>query len=138
MNTGPVLKKRVVLAENKPLSLLMLRFQIAAAGYQVVRTVFRGDHAVSAVAELSPEVLVMSVDMPVLGGIEATRQIMAQTPVSIILTTSTRDEELMKDAMKSGICSYLLKPISSDKIRVALKLASLYSSRRYNSSQTQL
>src|SRR5699024_9978946 len=69
----------------------------------VVGQATNGQEAVRAIQELNPDVVLMDVQMPVLDGIEATRQVADRTKV-IILTTFDRDDYLF-DALAAVSCS---------------------------------
>ncbi|MGB5953695.1 MAG: response regulator transcription factor [Ornithinimicrobium sp.] len=90
----------------------------------VVGTAANGIEAIARVEALHPDVVLMDVQMPVLDGIEATRQIMArarararsvgQAPTKVvILTTFDRDDYLF-DALDAGASGFLLKNAEAD------------------------
>ena len=74
---------------------------------EIVGEAANGQQAIEQVAALDPDVVLMDVQMPVLDGIEATRQVAAQTRV-VILTTFDRDDYLF-DALDAGAAGFLLK-----------------------------
>lgn len=89
---------------------------------EVVGTAADGAEAVQAVRSLGPDVVLMDVQMPVLDGIEATRQILAQAPADgrpptkvVILTTFDRDDYLF-DALDAGASGFLLKNAEADDV----------------------
>jgi two-component system chemotaxis response regulator CheB len=72
-----------------------------------------GREAVELVASLRPSIVVMDIEMPVLDGISATRQIMAQTPTPILIVTAhydAKDVALSLRAVQAGALSILHKP----------------------------
>ncbi|MCK0112170.1 response regulator transcription factor [Ornithinimicrobium sp. F0845] len=86
---------------------------------EVVGQARNGREAVSAVDELSPDVVLMDVQMPVLDGIEATRLVADRTKV-IILTTFDRDDYLF-DALAAGASGFLLKNADPDDLVDAVR-----------------
>lgn len=78
-----------------------------AEGIEVVGEACDGLAAISAVAELHPDVVLMDVQMPRMDGITATREIAADSRV-VILTTFDRDDYLF-DALAAGASGFLLK-----------------------------
>ncbi len=89
---------------------------------EVVGTAANGVEAVEAVQSMSPDVVLMDVQMPVLDGIEATRQILAQSLADgrpptkvVILTTFDRDDYLF-DALDAGASGFLLKNAEADDL----------------------
>jgi len=77
---------------------------------QVVGQVGDGQAALAAAARLNPDVVLMDIQMPGMGGLEATRRLMAAQPdlKIIVLTISDRHEDLF-EAIKAGARGYLLK-----------------------------
>jgi two-component system chemotaxis response regulator CheB len=72
-----------------------------------------GRTAIEQVAALQPSIVVMDIEMPVLDGIEATRQIMARTPTPILVVTAhydAQDVALSLRAVQAGALSILHKP----------------------------
>src|SRR5215510_12814857 len=71
-----------------------------------------GEAAVCLAAELIPDVVLMDLAMPGIGGVEATRQIKRISPQSqIIALTSYHDDEFIFPALHAGALSYVLKDI---------------------------
>jgi two-component system NarL family response regulator len=76
-----------------------------------------GDEAVEMAAALLPDVVLMDVRMPGLGGIEATRRIRnAQPNVKIVMLTVSEDEEDLFAAIRAGASGYLLKELSIEEV----------------------
>lgn len=72
-----------------------------------------GKEAVAMVQQCEPDVVLMDVHMPVMDGIEATRQIMAQCPVPIVIISATlhkRDVDVSLQALEAGAVSVIPKP----------------------------
>jgi two-component system chemotaxis response regulator CheB len=72
-----------------------------------------GKEAVEMVPQCTPDVVLMDVHMPVMDGIEATRQIMAQCPVPIVVISATlrkRDIDVSLQAVEAGAVSVIPKP----------------------------
>ena len=85
-------------------------------GIEVVGEARDGERAVEAVATLSPDVVLMDVQMPVLDGVEATRRIVAGGgPRVVILTTFERDDYLFA-ALEAGASGFLLKSCTADEL----------------------
>ena len=76
-----------------------------------------GEEAVARAAELSPDVVLMDIQMPGLNGIEATRRITEQSPcVSVIVVSMFEDDGSILAAMRAGARGYVLKGADGDEI----------------------
>jgi DNA-binding NarL/FixJ family response regulator len=87
--------------------------------WEVVAEAGNGRDAVKAILELLPDVAVLDIGMPLLNGIEATRQIARRAPaVRILILSMHSDEAYITQALKAGAKGYLLKDSAdSDLIR---------------------
>lgn len=106
---------RVLLVDDQPL--LLSGFQMILStedDIHVVGVARNGREAQSAVDELTPDVVLMDVQMPVLDGIEATRLVADRTKV-VILTTFDRDDYLFA-ALQAGASGFLLKNADPDEL----------------------
>jgi DNA-binding NarL/FixJ family response regulator len=83
-----------------------------------------GQQALSAVRARAPDIVLMDLRMPGLGGVEATRRIKAEAPgvKVIVLTTFEEDEEVFA-ALRAGASGFLLKGSSSERLCEAIRLA---------------
>ena len=77
---------------------------------EVVGTAASGEEALAAMSELAPDVVLMDLSMPGMGGIEATRQIVESNPgTRVVMLTSFGGHERMVEALKSGAVGYVMK-----------------------------
>ncbi len=91
-------------------------------GIEVVAEAADGEQAVAKVEELAPDVVLMDVRMPRMGGIEATRTIRQLYPTTriIVLTVSDEEDDLY-GAVKAGANGYLLKEVSIEEVADAVR-----------------
>ena len=76
-----------------------------------------GESAVRMAAELVPDVVLMDLVMPGIGGVEATRQVKQVSPHSqIIVLTSYHEDEYIFPALRAGALSYVLKDVGPDEL----------------------
>ncbi|MET8102531.1 response regulator transcription factor [Streptomyces sp. NPDC005236] len=92
-------------------------------GIEVIGQAVDGVDAVRKVAELSPDVVLMDIRMPELGGIEATRRITTDTPHIKVLVLTTFDlDEYVYEALRAGASGFLLKDASADQLAEAVRV----------------
>jgi DNA-binding NarL/FixJ family response regulator len=83
-----------------------------------------GAEAVEQSARLEPDVVLMDLEMPVLDGIEATRQIAAAQPqTAVLVLTSFSDGPRIVGALEAGACGYLLKDLDAGEVATGIRAA---------------
>lgn len=88
---------------------------------EVVCTAENGSEAIELAKLFVPDVILMDIKMPILDGVEATRQIKAhQADIKIIVLTTFLEEAYIVDAMRFGASGYLLKDALPEEIRKAI------------------
>ena len=93
-----------------------------------------GRQAVERAQELRPDIAVIDVSMPILNGIEATRQIVKQLPrVKVLVLTMHDSEEVMREMIEAGAQGYLLKSDAGTDLVHAIR--SLGSNKRFFTSK---
>jgi DNA-binding NarL/FixJ family response regulator len=96
----------------------------AAEDIDVVATAADGADAPEVASECRPEVVLMDLSMPGVGGIEATRSILADNPdIRVIALTSSSGSAEVLGALDAGAIGYLLKDASPDELRAGVRAA---------------
>lgn len=102
---------RVLIADDHTLIRAGIRALFASLpDVRLVGEAENGDAAVTLAAELQPDVILMDIQMPGLNGIEATRQILYDSPhIGIIILTMFEDDDSVFAAVRAGARGYILK-----------------------------
>jgi DNA-binding NarL/FixJ family response regulator len=121
---------RVLIADDHPHFRDGLRaLLLSASDLEVVGEAGDGEEAISLAAELQPDVILMDLNMPGVGGIEATRRILRTSPhIAILVISMFEDDDSIFAALQAGARGYLLKG--------ALKAEILRSIRAVSSGET--
>ncbi len=83
-----------------------------------------GAAAIQLCAEIQPDVVLMDMAMPDMDGVAATRTIRQQFPqVRVIVLTSFKEGDMVKNALEAGAIGYLLKDVSADELARAIRAA---------------
>lgn len=91
---------------------------------EVVGEASNGEEAVAMALRLEPDVVLMDLLMPVMDGIEATREIRHRLPgVEVVALTSVLEDAAVSGAIKAGAIGYLLKTTEADELCEAIKAA---------------
>jgi DNA-binding NarL/FixJ family response regulator len=118
---------RVLIADDHPVFRDGLRGVLATMGTaEVVAEAATGTDAVQAATNLQPDVVVMDLHMPELGGIEATRRIVGASPhIAVLVLTMSEDDDSVFAAMQAGARGYLVKGAGpADIVRAVRSVAS--------------
>jgi DNA-binding NarL/FixJ family response regulator len=116
---------RVVIADDHGVLRDGLSRVIAAQpDLELVGSAANGAEAVSLCRELSPDVVLMDLEMPVLDGIEATRAIHAlDSAIAVLVLTSFADRRRIMGALDAGAVGYLLKDASAEDVVKGIRAA---------------
>jgi DNA-binding NarL/FixJ family response regulator len=89
---------------------------------EVVGAAVDGEEALKLADERSPEVVLMDLSMPGIGGIEATKQLIAAHPgIRVLMLTSFGGHERMVEALKAGAVGYVVKDTAPSEMLRALR-----------------
>lgn len=114
---------RIMIADDDTLVAVSVRNQLEALGHQVVAEARNGAEAVQIARDTAPDLILMDIKMPEMDGITASRAIMEDRPVPIILLTSYSDPELISEADEAGVQAYLVKPVDEAEMRPTIQIA---------------
>ncbi len=117
------LPRRVVIAEDEALIRMDLKEMLEEAGYDVVGEAGDGETAVRLAAELSPDLVVLDVKMPVLDGISAAERITAEQLAPVLMLTAFSQRDLVERARDAGAMAYLVKPFQKADLVPAIEIA---------------
>ncbi|WP_448811644.1 response regulator [Agromyces bauzanensis] len=114
---------RIVVVDDHPLYREGLGQALSGvADLEVVGVAADGAEAIEVVDELLPDVVVMDVQMPVLDGIAATRQLTARHPhLAVLMLTMAEDDDTVFQAMRAGARGYVLKGARQDDVARAVR-----------------
>ncbi|KAA1425145.1 response regulator transcription factor [Mumia zhuanghuii] len=119
---------RVLLVDDQPLIRTGLRALLDAEDdVDVVAEASNGEEAVALAVELAPDLVLMDVQMPVLDGIEATRQIVADPrleAVRVVVLTNYGLDQYVFDALRAGASGFLVKDTEPAELVQALRVVS--------------
>lgn len=112
---------RVLIADDHALFRDGMASLLQAWGMQVVGQASDGFEALEKIRELRPDILLMDIGMPKLGGIEATRLVKAEMPdLKVVIVTVSDDDDDLFEAIKNGAMGYILKDTPGDEVGALL------------------
>jgi len=116
---------RVLVVDDHTLVREGMRLLLESAPYiEVVGEAGDGLEALEKVRQLKPDIVLMDVAMPRLGGIEATKRIKQEFPsVQVLALTIHDNEEYLFQMLQAGACGYVLKKARPEELIAALEAA---------------
>jgi two-component system, NarL family, nitrate/nitrite response regulator NarL len=115
---------RILVVDDHQMLREALVGMLEAAGFEVVGAVGDGADATSLAVELTPDVVLMDLSVPVLNGLDATRLLREVVPgVAIVLFSAFDSPELKRQAFDAGAVAYLPKGCSAARLRATVEAA---------------
>jgi DNA-binding NarL/FixJ family response regulator len=117
----PMTRARVLLADDHTIVAEGIA-SLLEPEYELVGRVENGRDLVRAADELSPDVIVTDISMPLLNGIEALRQLKQANPdVRVVFLTVHADISYVTEAFRAGASGYVLKQSAAEELRSAIR-----------------
>jgi DNA-binding NarL/FixJ family response regulator len=114
----------VLLVDDHDLFRRGLRTLLEREGVDVVGEAETGSDALAQIGVLAPDVVVMDLNMPGIGGAEATARMAMIAPTTRVLVLSASDQDAdVMDAIMAGACGYLLKDSSINELVAGIRAA---------------
>lgn len=114
---------RIVICEDEGMVVMQLRNALRRAGHEVIGEAVEGTAGIELARSLKPDLILMDINMPGMNGLDATRTILSEQAIPIVMLTAYGDDKSVQDAMDAGACAYLVKPITKDQLLPAVKTA---------------
>jgi DNA-binding NarL/FixJ family response regulator len=112
---------RILLADDHRIVRQGLRALLEEAGFEVVAEADNGQEAIQLAERLHPDVAVLDVGMPLLNGIDATKEIARTCPrTRTILLTMHSEDHYVLNSLRAGVRGYLLKARAAEDLIQAI------------------
>lgn len=118
------MRKRIVIADDEPITRMDVAEMLEEAGYEVVGKASDGFDAVELCKKTNPDLVVLDVKMPLLDGLMAAKIINEEHLAGgIVLLTAYSGQEFIEKAKNVGVMSYLVKPVTKQALLPAVEIA---------------
>jgi len=115
---------RIMLVEDETIIAMDIQHRLESLGYEVAGHAITGEQAVRLTAELTPELILMNVNLRgEFDGIETAMRIRSFSDIPIIYITAFADDETLNKARLTGAFGYLLKPFQDIELRSTIEMA---------------
>lgn len=120
---GNVERYRLLVAEDEDAVRKTIVRMAETLGHQVVAEARNGREAVEMAGLTGPDLVLLDIQMPELNGLDAAREILEKDRVPIVIVTGHTEQSLINDAAAAGVYSYLVKPITCERLAAAVATA---------------
>ncbi len=113
---------RVLLVDDASFMRMMLKNILVGSGYEVAGEAENGAKALEQFKALKPDLVIMDIIMPEMGGIDAVREIIKQNPAAkILMCSSMGQQSLVVEAIQAGAKDFIVKPFQPSNVLEAVK-----------------
>lgn len=113
----------ILIADDETIITMSLTSMLQNIGCRVVGRARSGQEAVDMAKDISPDLIIMDIKMNDMDGLEASKRILAEHPVPIIILTAFSQADLIEKADAIGVSGYLVKPVTENDLLPAISLA---------------
>ncbi len=114
---------RILVADDDDAVRTALARMVESLGHQVVAEARDGRETVDLAEVTSPDLLLLDIRMPHMDGLQAARAIIEKAVLPIVIVTAHSDQHLIEEASEVGVFSYLVKPMTPDRLAAAIATA---------------
>ncbi len=113
---------RILIVDDDEFNRRLLRDMLVASGMEIAGEAVNGREAIMKYAEEKPDVVLMDIMMPLVNGVEATREIVRKDPsAKIIVCSAIEQESRAIEAIDAGAKEFLSKPFRTASVTQAIR-----------------
>lgn len=111
------LKSRILIVDDAAFMRTKIRLILEKAGYEVVGEAENGAEGVAQYKRLMPDLVTLDITMPVMGGIDALREIRKiDENAKVLMVSAMGQEDFVREAVLAGAKTFIVKPFSDEKL----------------------
>lgn len=114
---------KVLVVDDDYLAREKIKQLVETIDYTVIGEATDGQQAIELAESLRPDVILMDIQMPRMGGLEATRAIQKRCPTPVVILTAFQTPDLVEQASTAGVGAYLVKPPTARAIERNVTIA---------------
>lgn len=113
---------RLLIVDDASFMRSSLKHMVSGTEFEVVGEATNGKEAVALYAELKPDLVTMDITMPVMNGIEAVKEIVANdASAKVVMISAMGQQKFVLESITSGASSFIVKPFDKDKVLEVLR-----------------
>jgi two-component system, chemotaxis family, chemotaxis protein CheY len=108
---------RVVIADDSAFMVSTIKSILESANHTIIGTAKSGEEAINLSSELNPDLVMLDILMPGIGGLSALEFIKIEKPeIKVIMVTAFGQESKIREAEEKGASAYIRKPFKKEEI----------------------
>ncbi|MGA3026082.1 MAG: LytTR family DNA-binding domain-containing protein [Bryobacteraceae bacterium] len=120
---GSVVPLRTLIVDDEPIARRILREELESVdSIEIVGEVDNGATAVDRISSQRPDLVLLDLQMPVMGGLDVIRSIRRGTHIPVVVIVTAYDKYAL-EAFEAGAIDYLLKPVGRERLIAAIERA---------------
>lgn len=113
---------RVLIVDDALFMRKMLRDIVESGGYEVIGEAENGQDAIDKTTALQPDIVLMDIVMPDLGGIDALKRIRSVSPeTTVVMCSAMGQKVLIEEALHAGAANFIIKPFQPEEVLEVLE-----------------
>ena len=116
-------KRKILLADDEEDIKVIVQLYLENNGYEVI-TAFDGLDAVEKTKEMKPDLILMDIMMPIIDGVEVTRQLKSleeTKDIPVVMLTAAAQSAMVERAIKAGAADYISKPFDPEHLKSVIE-----------------
>lgn len=113
----------ILIADDEHLMATGLMNSVSGLGHKVIGPCTDGAEAIRVAQEHRPDLMLLDIQMPEINGIEVAKRMWDEFMIPSIMITAYSDQHFIEQAQETGVFGYLLKPVSTENLRVTISIA---------------
>jgi two-component system chemotaxis response regulator CheY len=110
--------RRLLIVDDAMFMRKLIRGVAIEAGWEVAGEAANGEEATALYAQLKPDLVTMDLVMPVMGGLEALRQIRTLDPqAKVVVVTALDQKQALMDSIRDGAIDFIVKPFERERVK---------------------
>jgi two-component system, chemotaxis family, chemotaxis protein CheY len=110
--------RRLLIVDDAMFMRKLIRGVAIEAGWEVAGEAANGEEATALYAQLKPDLVTMDLVMPVMGGLEALRQIRSFDPqAKVVVVTALDQKQALMESIRDGAIDFIVKPFERERVR---------------------
>jgi len=113
----------VLVADDESLMATGLASSLKSLGFEIIGPATNGREAIDLALDQDPDIALLDIRMPEVDGLEVARTLWEEHGIPSIIVSAFSDKKYIEEAQASGVFGYMLKPVSTDNLRVTISIA---------------